>query len=207
MTETREGDLATRVAAIEARLDIGQLPMRYALAVDGRDVDGWVRLFVPDVRVTRETSGRDALREHISEQLSWFYRSVHQICGHRIELDSPDSARGSVYCRAELEVGDRWIVMAICYFDEYRRVEGEWLFQSRRERHWYAADVVERPQEVAFDSWPVSGLRPGLPAAFPSWDQFWRGRESEIVTSAQVRTAGAPLSSGAPAAPSVGELS
>lgn len=204
MIEIREGDLAARVAAIEARLEIGQLPIRYALAVDGRDVDTWVRLFVPDVRVTREATGREALREHISEQLTWFYRSVHQICGHRVELDSPDSARGSVYCRAEHEVGDRWVVMAICYFDEYRRVDGEWLFQSRRERHWYAADVAEHPQAVDFDSWPVSGLRPALPAAFPAWDEFWRDRPSGTVTSAPAQAVGAPTRAAAPAPPGSG---
>ena len=38
--------------------------------------------------------------------------------------------------------------MAICYFDEYARVDGEWFFSRRRERHWYAADVTGTPQST-----------------------------------------------------------
>ena len=173
-----DADLLERLDAVESRLAIGQLPIRYALAVDGRDVDGWVELFVPDVQVGRDAFGRDALRAQIEPLLRTFRRSVHQICGHRVELapDDRDRATGSTYCRAEHEVDDRWIVMAICYQDEYQRVDGTWLFRRRRERHWYAADVNEHPQAVGFDSWHP-GPPPGLPDAFPTWGPFWSGRD------------------------------
>ena len=111
--------LAERVERIEAQLAIQQLPIRYAMAVDARDIDAWVNCFRPDVNMGRHGIGRDVLRRYIEPQVRRFYRSVHQICGHRIELVSPDWATGAVYCRAEHEVGDQWIVMAICYFDEY----------------------------------------------------------------------------------------
>ena len=166
-------DTAARLDRMESHLAIQQLPIRYALAVDGRDVASWVRLFVPDVRVGRDATGREALHRQIDGMLRTFRRSVHQICGHRVELDEeqPDHASGAVYCRAEHEVDDRWIVMAICYFDDYRRVDGEWLFSRRREKHWYAADINEHPQAVDFDGWNVG--HPGLPGYFPTWDRFW----------------------------------
>lgn len=166
--------LAERVERIEARLAIGQLPIRYAMAVDGRDLDAWVGCFRPDVDMGRHGSGREALRRYIEPRIRGFYRSVHQICGHRIELTGPDTATGAVYCRAEHEVGERWIVMAICYFDEYARVGGEWFFSRRRERHWYAADVSERPQAVGFTGWDPDDV-PALPGAFPTWAAFWDG--------------------------------
>ncbi len=124
--------LARRLDRIESYQAIQQLPMRYAMAVDGRDMEGWVKLFVPNVRVTKETSGREALLAQIVPMVRTFQRSVHQICGHRIELDDTDDdhATGAVYCRAEHEVDERWIVMAICYFDDYRRVDGEWLVHA-----------------------------------------------------------------------------
>lgn len=177
-----------RLARIEAKLEIGQLPIRYALAVDQRDVETWAGLFVPYVDLGRHGVGREALQEWIIPQLRWFYRSIHLICGHRIELgpDQPDSdqgdggpvtAVGQVYCRAEHEVDDRWIVMAIRYDDVYRRVDGEWLFERRAESHWYAADLTEHPQTVGFDSWGT-GPQPRLPGAEPTWHAFWAGQEN-----------------------------
>lgn len=182
---------SARLAVLEAQWEIGQLPIRYALAVDGRDIDVWTRLFVPDVDLGRHGSGRAALRAFIEPQLRWFYRSVHLICGHRVELgpvgpEGPVRATGSVYCRAEHEVGDRWIVMAIRYDDVYRKVDGEWLFERRREHHWYAADVTERPQAVEFDSWGTAGRRPALPGIDREWGGFWSGAEVDELTRAPV---------------------
>src|SRR5829696_7233033 len=48
----------------------------------------------------------------ITPRLRWFYRSIHQIVGHRVELLGVDTARDQVYCRAEREFGERWVVMA-----------------------------------------------------------------------------------------------
>ena len=166
--------LEARLDAIESRLAIGQLPIRYALAVDSRDLATWVSLFIPTVRVGRDVYGRDALRAYIEPELRRFRASVHQICGHRVDLDGTDRDRatGAVYCRAEHEVEDRWIVMAICYFDEYRRVEEDWLFERRREKHWYACDVTERPQSVDFNGWSANPAN--LPEFFPTWTAFWQ---------------------------------
>lgn len=163
-----------RLDAVEARLAIGQLPVRYALATDSRDIDGWVRLFVPDVQVGSSGSGRDALAAFIGPRLRAFRRSVHFVGAHRIDLDAGDRDRatGAVYCRAEHEVGDRWIVMAICYFDEYRRVGGEWLFVRRRAKHWYSADIAEHPQAVGFNGW-AHPRAATLPQEFPTWEAFW----------------------------------
>jgi hypothetical protein len=136
--------------------------------------------------VGRHLSGRTALREVIAPRLREFYRSIHQIVGHRIELGDADHATGSVYCRAEHEVGSRWVVMAIRYDDEYRKVGGQWLFTRRREKHWYAADLVERPQEVAMNSWNPPAGTPQLPHESPSWATFWAGADTAELTSLPV---------------------
>ena len=71
-----------------------------------------------------EVSGE---RERIIDpQVRTFYRSIHQICGHQVDFVDDDHATGKVYCRAEHEDRGRWVVMAICYFDEYERRDGRW---------------------------------------------------------------------------------
>lgn len=177
MTDT---DLVARLERVEATLAIQQLPIRYALAVDGRDIDAWVRLFVEDVDCGAAGRGREALRGTIEGPLKTFYRSVHQICGHQIEFVDSDHAAGKVYCRAEHEDGGKWVVMAICYFDDYARRDGEWFFVRRRERHWYSVDVLERPH-APFQLWDAHPAPPRLPAAFPTWEGFWKAVDAATV--------------------------
>lgn len=175
-------DLATRIDRIESYQAIQQLPIRYALAVDGRDVDAYVNLFVDNVNCGRHGVGRDALKAYISPLLTHFYRSMHQICGQRIDFADADHATGATYCRAEHEVGDKWIVMAICYFDTYERRNGEWFFVRRKERHWYAADLLERPSGPGWNLWPGQEDNAGnLPAEFPAWGKFWRSAGEAAV--------------------------
>lgn len=179
-------DLVARIQKIEDTLAIQQLPIRYAMAVDSRDLDGWTSLFVPDVRVGRNASGRAALREAITPQIRQFYRSIHQIVGHRIDLVDPHHATGNVYCRAEHEVGSRWIIMAIRYDDEYQKVDGQWLFVRRKEKHWYAADLVEHPQQVGMNGWSPPAGPPALPQESPTWGSFWAGVDTAELTSLPV---------------------
>lgn len=174
-----EQDLGARLARVEAVQAIQQLAIRYAIAVDSRDLDSWVSLFVEDVDCGRYGRGRAALRDFITPNVRLFYRSIHFICGHEIELLDEATARGKVYCRAEHEDGEKWIVMAICYFDQYARREGGWFFVSRQERHWYAADVNEPPMRPAVSPWPAElGRPPALPQAFASWAPFWADTDS-----------------------------
>ncbi len=156
------------------------------MAVDSRDVDAWILLFVPDVHVARDVSGRAALREAITPQLRQFYRSIHQIVGHRIEIIDDDHATGSVYCRAEHEVGARWIIMSIRYDDDYQKVNDQWLFARRHEKHWYAADLLEHPQLVALNGWNPPAGTPRLPQESASWASFWGERDTADITSLPV---------------------
>lgn len=182
-------DLARRIDRLESLAAIQQLPIRYALAVDGRDLDAWTGLFIPDVNCGRAGSGRAVLRSLIEPAVRTFYRSIHQICGHRVEFDDADHAHGVVYCRAEHEDGGKWIVMAIAYFDTYERRGGEWFFVRRREKHWYSADWEERPT-APFNGWPGHDLPPNLPADFASWNPFWAGSDKDALDRLTVQPTG-----------------
>lgn len=183
-----------RLERIESSLAIQQLPIRYALAVDGRDIEAWLSLFPTNVDCGRYGRGREALRQTIEGPLSTFYRSIHQICGHEYHFLDPDRAKGHVYCRAEHEDRGRWIVMSICYFDDYVRIDGEWFFARRRERHWYSSDIAERPR-APFHDWPAHDDPPTLPAAFPTWAPFWERLGPERVAELTELPLGGPAPS------------
>ena len=57
------------VEQLVAYEQIRQLASRYALAVNLRDLDALVELFVDDVRAGRGRSGRDALKENFARHL------------------------------------------------------------------------------------------------------------------------------------------
>ena len=115
---------------IEERLDrmeslaaIQQLPVRYALALDSRDMDTLVGLFVPDVRVGRDQSGREALKAWFTPTMQVMRTSIHLVANHIVDFDDADHARGVVYCHDELEWPDRgeWEQGKLQYWDTYER--------------------------------------------------------------------------------------
>ena len=57
-------DLQQRLERVEDQLEIQQLPARYALAVDSRNLDDLVALFAVDVDCGRWGKGRDALKAY-----------------------------------------------------------------------------------------------------------------------------------------------
>jgi ketosteroid isomerase-like protein len=156
-----------------AHEEIRQLAARYAVAVDARDLDGIVELFVDDVQVGRDRRGREALRQDFDRQLRAIGVSILLVGGHVIDLVDDDHATGVVSCRGEIEVGDRWVVQAIQYHDTYERREGRWLFVRRRHLLFYGADVLERPIGLAPANWPASPTGKGeLPESLPTWQAF-----------------------------------
>jgi hypothetical protein len=155
---------------------IHQLAYRYALATDSRNLDALVALFVDDVRVGRDASGRPALKEFFDRSLRDIGISILQVSNHVIDFDDDDHASGVVYCRGEIEVGDQWVVQAICYLDTYERRQGGWYFVRRRHLLWYGADLLERPIGLPDANWPEHHTGKGtLPEAWPSWREFWGG--------------------------------
>jgi ketosteroid isomerase-like protein len=181
--DTSVEHLAAQLDRVVSELAIRQLPARYALAVDSRDLRSLGDLFVSDVDNGPAGRGREALREWFREVLTGFYRSMHLVAGHVIDFQDADNATGSVYCRAEHEDGAHWVVMTMIYQDVYRRENGTWCFVRRRLQPWYAADMVERPQEGGdFSRWPGAERphRIRLPREFATWEPYWETVDSSV---------------------------
>lgn len=166
------------VARLVARDEIRTLACRYALATDSRDLDTLVSLFVDDVRVGRDEHGHDALRRNFERQLRAVGVSILFVGNHLIDFDDDDHAHGSVYCKGEIQEGERWIHQAIQYEDRYERRGGHWLFVRRKHRLWYGVEVEPSPLAQPDASWPASSTGRGtLPESWESWQAFWRTRD------------------------------
>ncbi len=176
--------LEQRVARLEALDAIRQLPAKYALALDMRDMDAMVSLFPADVRVGRDASGREALRSYMDRTLrSPFTGTSHHIGGHIIEFDDADHAHGVVYSKNEHETPvpggrDEWVIMQMMYIDDYVRENGpdgsRWYFARRLPLYWYATDLNAPPVGPAKMRWPGTEAAEGnFHKLFPSYAEFW----------------------------------
>ena len=153
--------------------EIRQLVARYALAVDSRDLDALVALFVDDVQVGRESAGRDALRVEFTRTLSEVGVTVLTVGTHVIDLVDAESATGSVYCHGEIEVEDRWVRQAILYRDTYAWRAGHWYFVRRRHELWYGAPAELNPLTLPSANWPASTVGRGtVPECWETWREF-----------------------------------
>jgi ketosteroid isomerase-like protein len=162
------------LARLVAKEEIRELAYRYAQALDLRDLDALVDLFVDDVHVGSER-GRDALRRDFDRQLRAIGVSILFVGNHVIELDDELHASGVVYCRAEIQEGERWITQAIQYRDRYERRDGRWRFVRRRHLLWYGAEPGQNPLELPPANWPEHSTGRGtLPESEPSWRRFWK---------------------------------
>jgi hypothetical protein len=155
-------------------IEIQQLCYRYALAVDSRDMDSLVRLFVADVRVGKGIVGREALKEWYTGALRTVGATVHFVGNHTVDVANETEADGVVYCREEIEdlTGGTWRSGLIQYWDRYRRVEGEWLFVRRRVRRWLTTEPFSPGPTLGGEAGPTEAA---LPGSFPTWSTFWEG--------------------------------
>jgi hypothetical protein len=173
-------DLEARIDRLESLDAIRQLPAKYALCLDMRDMDAMVNLFEENVRVGKDSCGRQALRAYMDRTLrSPFTGTSHHIGGHIIEFDDSDHAHGIVYSKNEhetpLENGpDEWVIMQMMYADNYVRADGRWYFARRLPLYWYATDLNKPPIGDKKMRWPGTDWVEGnFHNLFPSFAEYW----------------------------------
>ena len=151
-----------------ARDEIRQLVARYAWALDSRDLDTLVSLFVPGA----------VTREFWDDSLRAVGVTVLLVGNHVIELDGPDVAHGIVYCLGRVEDpprSGRIVEQAIVYSDRYARGDdGVWRFAGRKHELFWGVPIAERPLDQPDANWPESTTGRGtLPHRLESWQRFW----------------------------------
>jgi ketosteroid isomerase-like protein len=179
-------DLVVRLDRLESREAIRHLAAEYARRIDAKDLAAVADLFVADVKVGDEigrAAKHRAFRANHGRE-GRFRRTIHLVAGHSIDLDPQDGDRatGTVYCRAEHELGDLWVIAVIQYWDTYARRDGTWLFEDRVIQTFYVTDVLERPNGVAIKHVVTNtgaATVATLPQAWPSWEPFCRAEGIE----------------------------
>ncbi len=177
-----QDEILRRLDRIESREEIRQLISKYSLALDMRDIDALANLFLADVKVGRDSSGREALRAFFDDTMrKQFDGTSHHVGSTVIELIGPDDAVGVVYSKNEHETGAEWVIMQMMYYDRYRRKNGRWYFARRQPLYWYATDLNKPPIGSRKMRWP--GREPyegSFHDLFPSWKEYWdRGAVSD----------------------------
>jgi len=165
--------LVERLDRMESTEALRQLAFTYALAVDARDLDLLVSLYVDDVR-TADGPCRAALKAVFDKSLRQFTTSSHLVSNHLIEFIDPDNAFGLVSCRIEHEVGSEWVTMVSLYHDRYERRAGRWYFRGRIPARLYATAEDDLPLGDNKLRWPGGTPMVGnFHDSLPSWSAFW----------------------------------
>lgn len=165
------------LAQLLARDQIRQLAERYALAIDTRDLDRLVELFVSDVECGRWGIGREALRQSFESQLRESGPTVMQVANHVIDFDDDAHAHGVATGIVEASRSEGWVRQAIQYHDAYERRGETWLFVRRDHRLWYGVVLPYDPMAQPPADWPKSQIGRGtVPECWESWQRFHQGR-------------------------------
>lgn len=158
--------------------EIRQLASRYGLAMDARDFEALVGLFVDDYRHWNGEVGRQVLRDEIEGAFRSGMQdmvSFLQVGTHVINLLDADHAHGTVYAIGELGNEHGWIRQLIAYEDTYERRDGAWYFVYRDHQLFYGVGLDGSPMDQAPADWPKGIVgRGSLPYGWSSWQDFHR---------------------------------
>jgi uncharacterized protein (TIGR02246 family) len=118
--------------------EIRNLALRYAEAVDGRDMAALTSLFTEDAAIEGsgvKLKGHGDIGQIRATMEANYDRTYHMVYNHLVRVDG-DAAAGEVYSRSHhLKRQDDGrtsdLIMTITYGDRYVRRNGAWLFQHR----------------------------------------------------------------------------
>lgn len=160
-----DNSLVSRIDRLESIHAVSQLIARYCVAVDDRDCSGVAGLFAQDCRMVTSQEvlqGRQAVFDYYRERLSSFGPSYHVPHLNTLEFSSSDEASGIAMSHVEMALGESTYIVALRYYDQYRRVQDGWAFAQREMRQLYALPVADFSNGLAKElrlCWPNGPCR------------------------------------------------
>lgn len=184
-------DLTKRVERLEARIEIGDLVTRYAIACDEHDIDHLTSLFTRDAvfdspNGLMKAQGRDAVIAMFCDILSIRGPGYHWTHDHMIRFDrgSNTAASGLLLSHAETTPNGRHSLAAMKYDDEYRVEDGRWSFAKRSISFLYYVPVADYNGALA-ERDRVSVGDDRIPADYPEPLAAWQAFEAKYVATPQ----------------------
>ncbi len=139
------------IQEISDRLEIGDLIVDYAHAIDSGDWDTLDDIFTPDAVVDYTAMGGirgdlAAIKAFLPEGLGWFRSTQHLVATSKITVTG-DEATGRTICANALVLaepgGERTIQLGLWYVDTFVRTPQGWRISSRVEERSYAHNTPD----------------------------------------------------------------
>lgn len=136
---------------LEARQEIHDLVVKYALFCDAHQYDRFREIFAPDIQITIHNQGRTSKFEDLEQTLTAFKHvqpsaiEFHNTGQTIVEFSDEAHARGTVYLTAlrvnKKEDGKEQVEnIYLTYYDTYEQRNGRWWITSR-DQHFLFYDI------------------------------------------------------------------
>ena len=133
--------MALSLQEISDRLELQDLVTQYADIIDRKAFSELSSIFIDDAVIDYEATGApkcsaQEMIAFLSEAMSLFPNHQHLVSNTQFKVDG-DTATGRVMCFNPMEMavegGTQTFILGIWYVDEFARVDGRWLFASRKQ--------------------------------------------------------------------------
>jgi ketosteroid isomerase-like protein len=143
--------LENTVRELQDRAAIHDLLLRYAHAVDRRDLEQVASCFTPDAAY-QGSLGEGTIQvalSALSERMGRYRTTTHLLANQLVEIRG-DMARSEtyapVYHRLDEDLGAHDLIVAVRYLDDLQRSSDGWLICKRvTKMEWQRYDAVELP--------------------------------------------------------------
>jgi SnoaL-like domain len=146
---------AARVERLWAIHEIQQLAYGYAHAFALRDRELMLSLWADtEAPVRLPALDGHRLRHDLDRWWQTLGTVLLHVTNHVIEFDDEASARGSVHCLGQIDLGHQFVDQTILYRDRYVRQDGRWLFATREHLLWFGQERERHPFRQPPARWP-----------------------------------------------------
>lgn len=171
--------LAATVRAQADRRAIDDLAVLYARAVDDHDINTVVGCYAPDGVFSRRgvaASGAKAIRAAYVASFDTYRTMLHTSHPGVVVRHDDRTASGWSHGHAELATRSTLVLASFRYEDDYRCIDGRWLFAERAITFMYAVPAGRMAESFGSDQrmrWPRTEPEAAdYPETAPTWHTY-----------------------------------